>query len=82
MLQDEENAVIVSRTTAYFYIKIDVTQMLDSRKSQIGKQIRIEVKASEKSQAGWEDDLKVIWVTDGEAKQLNATEPGNHEEVE
>ena len=56
--------------------------MLDSNKSQIGKQIRIEVKASEKSQAGWEDDWKVIWVTDGEAKQLNATGPGNHEEVE
>ena len=61
---------------------IDVIQMLDSNKSQIGKHIRIEVKASEKSQAGWEDDWKVIWVTDGEAKQLNATKPGNHEEVE
>jgi hypothetical protein len=31
--------------------------------------------------AEWQEDWKVNWVTDGEAKQVNARDPNKHGEV-
>ena len=32
--------------------------------------------------AGYQEDWRVLWVTDGEAKQLNATNPALHHHVD
>jgi hypothetical protein len=65
----------VSRTTDNFVIKKDIIQMLKCEESQTGKQIRTDVKEALIKGAGYEEDWIVNWVTDGEAKQLSATDP-------
>ena len=45
--------------------------------SQTGRQIRKDIKEVLSSKAGWQEKWKVNWVTDGESKQLNATDPTN-----
>ena len=77
----KENAVTLSRTTENFVIKKDIIQMLKCEESQTGKQIRTEVKEALIKGAGYEEDWIVNWVTDGEAKQLNATDPTKHPEL-
>ena len=45
------------------------------------KQIKREVKAVLVERAVYQEDWKVNWVTDGESKQLNATNPNLHPEI-
>ena len=71
----KENAVTVARTTDDFVIKKDILVMLDCKESQTGKQIKGEVKAALVERACYQEDWKVNWVTDGESKQLNASNP-------
>ena len=77
----KENAVTVARTTNDFVIKKDILVMLNCVESQTGKQIRKEVKEALVERAGYEEDWKVNWVTDGESKQLNASNPNLHPEI-
>ena len=80
-LMTKENAVTVARTTEDFVIKKDIVKMLVCKEVQTGKQIKTEVKGALEEGAGYDDSWLVDWVTDGEAKQLNATDPSNHPEV-
>jgi hypothetical protein len=80
-LMTKENAVIVARTTDDFLIKKDIVMMLQCEESQTGKQIRTEVKGALKERAGYDESWLVNWVTDGESKQLNATDPTKHPEL-
>ena len=36
----------------------------------------------QRERAGYQEDQGVLWVTDGEAKQLNATNPALHHHVD
>ena len=77
----KKNAVVVLRTTADFVIKKDVVKMITCEESQTGKQIKKEVKAALVEHAGMEENWIINWKTDGEAKQLNASDPSKNEEI-
>ena len=79
--QSKENAVVVARTNKDYVIKKDIVIMLKCTESQSGKQIRTEVKNALIERAGYDESWKVNWVTDGEKKQLNATDPTKHSEL-
>ena len=56
--------------------------MIKCEGSQTGLRIRKDVKLSLTERAGWESGWTVNWVTDNEAKQVNARAPDKHHEVE
>lgn len=78
----KKNAVTVARTDDNFVIKKDIVKMIECEKPQTGLEIKIEVKDAIVERAGYQEDWRVLWVTDGEAKQLNATNPALHHHVD
>ena len=77
----KKNAVVVLRTTKVFVIKKDVVKMLTCDVSQTGHRIKEEVKDALVATAGYEEDWIINWKTDGEAKQLNATDPTKNTDI-
>ena len=77
----KKNAVVVLRTTKDFVIKKDVVKMLTCDVSQTGHRIKEEVKEALVATAGYEEDWIINWKTDGEAKQLNATDPTKNTDI-
>ena len=77
----KKNAVVVLRTTKDFVIKKDVVKMLTCEESQTGNRIKQEVKEALIEYAGYEEEWIVNWKTDGEAKQLNASDPSKNTDV-
>ena len=78
----KKNALTVSRCTKNYVIKKDIVKMIKCEGSQTGLRIRKDVKLSLTERAGWESSWTVNWVTDNEAKQVNARAPDKHHEVE
>ena len=77
----KKNALTLARTTKDFVIKKDVLTMITCKGPQTGQQIREDVKQSLIEYAGWEENWMVNWVTDNEAKQVNARNPTKHQLV-
>ena len=78
----KKNALTVSRCTKNYVIKKDIVKMIKCEGSQTGLRIKKDVKLSLTERAGWESSWTVNWVTDNEAKQVNARAPDKHHEVE
>ena len=74
----KKNALTVARCDDSFVIKKDIVKMIQCEGSQTGERIRQDVKKWLVQGAGWEPGWTVNWVTDNEAKQVNARMPGKH----
>ena len=74
----KKNALTVARCDQNFVIKKDIVKMIECEGSQTGERIRKDVKRWLVQGAGWQADWIVNWVTDNEAKQVNARMPGKH----
>jgi hypothetical protein len=74
----KKNALTVARCDDNFMIKKDIVKMIVCEGSQTGQHIREDVKKWLVQGAGWKPDWTVNWVTDNEAKQVNARLPGKH----
>ena len=77
----KKNAVTVARTTKDFVIKKDTLKLMVCEVPQTGAQIRKDVKKALMEGAGWKEGVKINWVTDNEAKQINARNPAKHQAV-
>lgn len=77
----KKNAVTVARTTNEFVIKKDTLKLMVCEVPQSGAQIRKDVKKALMEGAGWKEGVKVNWVTDNEAKQINARHPAKHQAI-
>ena len=77
----KKNALTVARCDKDFCIKKDILKMIECEGSQTGERIREDVKKWLVQSAGWQDNWTVNWVTDNEAKQVNARMPGKHAQV-
>ena len=75
-----KNVLTLSRCTKDFNIKTDLVAVISCHGSQTGETIRSDVKR-ELDVVGREEDWSIDWVTDGEAKQVNARAPGKHNRV-
>ena len=74
-LRSHKNAQTLARCTKNFEIKTDTISVMKVEGSQTGEVIRGDVKR-ELDKVGLDDDWLVNWMTDGEAKQVNARAPG------
>jgi hypothetical protein len=75
-----QNALTLSRCTSKFYIKTDTIDVMKCDGSQTGNVIRTAVRDA-LDEVGREDDWRINWTTDGEAKQKSARAKGKHREV-
>ena len=76
-----KNVLTLSRTTHDFSIKCDTLDLIICEESQTGANIRASVKESLEKWAGFEKEkMTVNWVTDNEAKQVNARNPNYHQD--
>ena len=76
-----KNVLTLSRTVDDFSIKCDTVDLIICEESQTGAVIRASVKDSLEKWAGFEKDkMTVSWVTDNEAKQVNARNPNYHQD--
>ena len=75
-----KNVLTVTRCTKDFQIKTDLVALISCEGSQTGEVIRTDIK-NELDKIGRDDSWLVDWVTDGEAKQVNARAPGKHPRV-
>ena len=76
-----KNVLTLSRTTEDFSIKCDTLDLIICEESQTGANIRASVKAALEKWAGYDKDkMTVNWVTDNEAKQVNARNPNYHQD--
>ena len=71
----------MARTDDNFVIKKDIVKMITCEKPQSGLEIKIEVKDVIVERAWYQEDWCALWVTDGEAKQLNVTNPALHHHI-
>ena len=78
--RSHKNVLTLARCTKDFELKTDIVAVIKCIGSQTGKTIRTDVKKS-LEEYGLSTDWNINWVTDGEAKQKNATASGKHPEV-
>ena len=76
-----KNVLTLSRTCDDFSVKCDTVDLIICEESQTGAVIRASVKDSLVKWAGFDKDtMTVNWVTDNEAKQVNARNPNYHQD--
>ena len=78
--RSHKNVLTITRCTNDFQIKTDLVALISCDGSQTGEVIRTDVR-NELDKIGRDDSWHVDWVTDGEAKQVNARAPGKHPRV-
>jgi len=77
-----KNVLTLSRTTEDFSIKTDTLDVIICEESQTGANIRASVKASLVKWAGYDQEKMIVnWITDNEAKQVNARKPNYHNDI-
>lgn len=78
--RSHKNVLTITRCTKDFQIKTDLVALISCEGSQTGEVIRTDVR-NELDKIGRDESWLVDWVTDGEAKQVNARAPGKHPRV-
>ena len=78
--RSHKNVLTITRCTKDFQIKTDLVALISCEGSQTGEVIRSDVR-NELDKIGRDESWLVDWVTDGEAKQVNARAPGKHPRV-
>ena len=77
-----KNTLTLSRTTKDYILKTDTLDLINCHESQTGRVIRESVKESLVQWAGFDAEKFIVsWVTDNEAKQVNARNPLYHSQV-